>query len=43
MYLRNKKHNPPHIHAIYSDEEATFYIKKTEKYIKANFLKMEKD
>ena len=26
MYLRNKEHNPPHIHASYGDEEASFYI-----------------
>ena len=22
MYLRNKEHNPPHIHAIYNDDVA---------------------
>ena len=26
MHLTNKEHNPPHIHAIYGDYEATFYI-----------------
>ena len=26
MHLTRKEHNPPHIHAIYGDYEATFYI-----------------
>lgn len=26
MYLRNKEHNPPHIHAITSDFDAPFLI-----------------
>lgn len=26
MYLRNKEHNPPHIHAFYGNEAATFLI-----------------
>ena len=26
MYLRDKEHNPPHIHAFYGDEAASFYI-----------------
>jgi hypothetical protein len=26
MYLRDKEHNPPHIHAITQDLEASFYI-----------------
>lgn len=26
MYLRNKEHNPPHVHAIYNDFEASFLI-----------------
>ena len=26
MHLRNKEHNPPHIHAITSDYEALFLI-----------------
>lgn len=26
MHLTNKEHNPPHIHAIYGEYEATFYI-----------------
>ena len=26
MYLRDKEHNPPHIHAFYGNESATFYI-----------------
>lgn len=27
MHLTNKEHNPPHIHALYGEYEATFYIK----------------
>ena len=30
MYLRNKEHNPPHIHAITQDFEAPFSIEKGE-------------
>lgn len=26
MYLKDKEHNPPHIHAFYGEEAATFYI-----------------
>lgn len=26
MYLRDKEHNPPHIHAFYGNDAATFYI-----------------
>ena len=26
MYLRDKEHNPPHIHAFYGDNAATFKI-----------------
>lgn len=26
MYLRDKEHNPPHIHAIAQDFDAPFYI-----------------
>ena len=26
MYLKNKEHNPPHIHAFYGNEAASFYI-----------------
>ena len=26
MYLRNKEHNPPHIHAITQDFDAPFFI-----------------
>ena len=26
MYLKDKEHNPPHIHAFYGSEAATFYI-----------------
>ena len=32
MYLRNKEHNPPHIHAFYENDEATFYISNGEIY-----------
>ena len=32
MNLRNKEHNPPHIHAFYGNEAATFYIKNGEIY-----------
>lgn len=27
MHLTQKEHNPPHIHAIYGEQEATFFIK----------------
>ena len=27
MHLRNKEHNPPHIHVIYSGKEAIFDLK----------------
>ena len=30
MYLRNKEHNPPHIHAITQDFDAPFLIEKGE-------------
>ena len=26
MRLTRKEHNPPHIHAVYGEHEATFYI-----------------
>ena len=26
MHLTDKEHNPPHIHAIYGEYEASFYI-----------------
>ena len=26
MYLREKEHNPPHVHAFYGDDAASFYI-----------------
>ena len=26
MHLTRKEHNPPHIHALYQEYEATFYI-----------------
>ena len=32
MYLRDKEHNPPHIHAFYGDEAASFYISNGEIY-----------
>lgn len=31
MYLRNKEHNPPHIHAITQDFDAPFLIEIGEK------------
>ncbi len=30
MYLRDKEHNPPHIHAIIQDFDAPFYIESGE-------------
>ena len=32
MYLRDKEHNPPPIHAFYGDDAATFYISNGEIY-----------
>lgn len=32
MYLRNKEHNPPHVHAIYGEYDASFYILDGELY-----------
>jgi hypothetical protein len=32
MHLRSKEHNPPHIHASYGKEAATFYISNGEIY-----------
>ena len=32
MRLRNKEHNPPHIHAIYGNFEASFLISNGEIY-----------
>lgn len=32
MYLKNKEHNPPHIHATYGNESASFYISDGELY-----------
>lgn len=32
MYLKEKEHNPPHIHALYGSEQATFYISTGEVY-----------
>ena len=36
MYLRNKEHNPPHIHAITNDFDAPFLIA-TGELMEANF------
>ena len=32
MYQREKEHNPPHVHAFYGDEAATFFISNGELY-----------
>ena len=32
MNLRNKEHNPPHNHAFYGENAATFYISNGEIY-----------
>ena len=32
MYLQNKEHNPPHVHAYYNDSSATFLISNGELY-----------
>ena len=32
MYLRDKEHNPPHIHAFYGNEAVSFYISNGEIY-----------
>lgn len=32
MHLRSKEHNPPHIHAIYGDYEATYFIESGDLY-----------
>ena len=32
MYLKDKEHNPPHIHAFYGSEAATFFISNGEIY-----------
>ena len=32
MYLRDKEQNPPHIHAFYGDQAASFYIANGEIY-----------
>ena len=32
MYLRDKEHNPPHIHAFYGEKSATFFISNGEIY-----------
>ena len=31
MYLGNKEHNPPHVHAVYQDAKAIFDIRTSEK------------
>ena len=32
MHLRDKEHNPPHVHAFYGGDAATFYISNGELY-----------
>ena len=32
LYLREKEHNPPHIHAFYGNESASFFISNGEIY-----------
>ena len=32
MYLKDKEHNPPHIHAFYGEKAASFYIRNGEIY-----------
>ena len=32
MRLKGKEHNPPHIHALYGNHEASFYISNGEIY-----------
>lgn len=32
MYLRDKEHNPPHIHAFYGNDAASFLISNGELY-----------
>ena len=32
LHYEEKEHNPPHIHAFYGDEAATFYISNGEIY-----------
>lgn len=32
MHLKNKEHNPPHIHASYGTDSASFYISNGEIY-----------
>ena len=41
MYLRNKEHNPPHIHAIAQDYAAPFLIE-TGDIMEGNFLEKQK-
>lgn len=41
MFLRNKEHNPPHIHAFYGEEAASFLISTGEIY-EGNFPKRAK-
>lgn len=38
MYLRDKEHNPPHIHAFYGNEAASFLIEDGKIY-EGNFPK----
>lgn len=42
MYLRQKEHNPPHIHAIYGDYSGLFQLKAV-KCMKAIFLPKNKN
>lgn len=37
MYLRNKEHNPPHIHAITNDFAAPFLIENGEMQVEGTF------
>ena len=41
MYLRNKEHNPPHVHAITQDFDAPFLIESGE-IMEGEFKKKEK-
>ena len=54
MYLRDKEHNPPHVHAFYGNDAASFYIlngeiyegsfpKRAKKMVKEFILKNQKD
>ena len=54
MYLKDKEHNPPHIHAFYGEHAASFYInngeifegefpKRAQKMVKEFVLKYKKE